>query len=900
MSKWFSAHTHSQFSSLDGMSTVPKIVEKVASMGQPALGLTDHGNMAGTVQLYKEAKRHGIAAFPGVEAYLLDMKATTEDKDAKRYHLGMLALNLNGYRALIGAVSTSHTRPRFNRFPRMTIEDLTLLSETAGDDIVLLTGCYFGYVQQALVKEGPKTAENIVKMYASLFPNTIVEIQNHSICHDDDGVVNQMDDDEIVDQMVAIADRVGLPVLATQDSHYLDQNDKKAHALMKRMVYGGADNEFPGDSFHVASDEWVEEHYTEQVWSRVEECAVDLLEKSKLSIPALDTFKAHVPSISKDPQKSISKLCVEALLAYTPAKRSIRKYEERLEYELEIIKDLGMAGYFVLVRNYVEWCGDKGICIEARGSANGSLVCFLLGITQVDPIKWNLLFDRFLSRDRIKPPDVDMDIEDVARDRLNAYLQRTFDTMRIGTWGRLGIRDDGGGSILQSYKTYLAHSTEDKEEKKQIYTGITDIEQIKDIDKADYEALKRLSVLRSVYRSYGVHAGGILLSGKTQRIDEYVPKMLVASSNTEVTQFDMDDVEQLGYLKLDILGQATLTVMRMTQEYIGRDDPTDFTWIPENDNEACKILREGRVENGIFHFEGYTKAKGGKQMGIRSTMDAVIATGLFMPGAMNTGQTDIYLERRKNPESRAKVKYIHPAFESALKDTYGAVIFQEQVINIMRGLGMSIEGINAFFKVVKDSGSGAVDRNNERMEALYEEFVGLCRNAGINDSDMETAWKSTAGFVEYGFNRAHATGYGLRSYRCAYLKAHYPLEFMTALLRVWVGKDKEKVYVREARRMGIRIISPDVNVSTTTWTLNRKKNAIQKGLCSISGVGLASAEEICANAPYTSVQDLIDRTNPGSVSGGKKWKKDRQLIGVLEKLRVAKALDSIIDNEEEE
>ena len=355
----------------------------------------------------------------------------------------------------------------------------------------------------------------------------------------------------------------------------------------------------------------------------------------------------------------------------------------------------------------------------------------------------------------------------------------------------------------------------------------------------------------------------------------------------------MDDVEKLGFLKLDILGQTTLSVMRTCQELVGKDNPTDFTWIPEDDTEACKILREGRTDNGIFHFEGYTKAKGGKSMGIKSTKDAIIATGLFMPGAMNTGQTELYLDRRRNIELRGKVKYIHPAFEKALKDTYGTVIFQEQVINIMRGLGMSIDGVNVFFKIVKSSGAGAVEENNKRLDKMREEFNELCLAAGIHDKDVQKAWDSTAGFVSYGFNRAHATGYGLRSYRCAYLKAHYPLEFMAALLQSWAGTDKEALYVREARRIGIRILPPDVNISGASWTLDRKYKAIRRGLVSIKGVGVGAADSIASNAPYVSVSDLISKTDTRAVTGGKTYAKDKKLNGVLAKLESAGAFKSL-------
>ena len=922
MSRWWSAHTHSQFSALDGMSKVPLIVQKAAEMEQPAIAITDHGNMAGAVQLYKAARKHDILPFIGVEGYLLDPQSEVElgGKDSSkidRFHIGLHALNLDGYRGLMRLVNKSHTRPRFNRFPRFTLDDLTQLSEECGDDISLMTGCYFGYVQQSLVRDGYEKAANITRMYASLFPHTFVEVQHHSICHDEaDSAAGHkiLTDDDIVNAMTMIADEVGLPMIATQDSHHLDQNDKVAHELMKRMAYGGTDPEFPGDSFHVASDEWVAEHYDPKVWARVEEGCDALLDLNDIVIPALDTFKVHVPALVKNPLAALKRICVERLESYEPAQKRMGAYEERLLHEFSVVSALDMGGYMMLVRNYVEWCADKGICIEARGSANASLICFLSGITQVDPLVWGLdenAFSRFLSVDRIKPPDIDMDVEDVARDRLIAYLLRTFDSVQIGTWAKLGVRDDGKGSVLVSYQSYLGRQIkEEYDEKRKAATDKRSIEGQKKSALAsmyartqtmggvkqhypdDYPALKRLGNMGGVYKSYGVHAGGVLLSGDSQRIADYVPTMLVASSDTTVSQFDMDDVEHLGFLKLDILGQTSLTVMRKCQEMIGRDDPTDFSWIPKDDTEACKILREGRRDNGVFHFEAPTKSRGGKELGIRSTKDAILGTALYMPGPKDSGQTDLYIARRRDTALRAKVKYLHKAFEVALKDTHGAVVYQEQVIQIMRGLGMSIEKINVLYKILKDSGDGAVERNAKRLSEIRSEFDSLCKAGGLNESDTEKAWQTTAGFFAYAFNKAHSAGYGIRSYRTAYLKAHYPLEYMTALLQAWAGKDKEAIYIREARRLGIRILPPDVNSGSVTWSLDAKRKAIRRPLLSIKGIGLSAADALATHAPYESIEDLIERTD-SSVTGGILYKKEGKMNGVLAILRDAGALRSL-------
>jgi DNA polymerase III subunit alpha len=421
---------------------------------------------------------------------------------------------------------------------------------------------------------------------------------------------------------------------------------------------------------------------------------------------------------------------------------------------------------------------------------------------------------------------------------------------------------------------------------------------VRKVSPREWVALQKISAMDSVYRSYGVHASGVLLSGDNVLIEDYIPTMLVASSNTTVTQFDMDDVEEFGLLKMDLLGQTSLTVMRICQELIGRDDPTDFTWMPEDDADALRLLRTGRTDTGLFHFEGYTKSKGGKELGVRNINDAILVQALYMPGCMDIapGQSismkDLYLKRKKNTREREKVTYLHDAFKQALAPTYGCVVYQEQVIQIMRNLGMDIAGINKFFKVVKDSGRGATARNLKRLEEVREQFNDLCDKAGI---DPDEAWSQTASFVAYGFNKNHATGYGIRSYRTAYLKAHYPLEYMTALLQAWAGRDKEKVYVREVRRMEIPLLAPDVNISTATWTMDAKRGAIRRGLVSIAGIGEKTADEIEKHRPYKSLDDFARKVNGRTVTGVKGFLsgETKHPSGMFGKLEAAGVFDSI-------
>jgi DNA polymerase-3 subunit alpha len=874
------------------MSNIDRLAEKAKRYGQPALAITDHGNMSGTVQLYKAGKKHGIQVFPGLEGYLvLDDIA---DNKSKRYHVGLIALNRNGYKSLVALTSKTHTRPNFNRFPRMTIDDLTELSARAKDDVAVTTGCFFGLVQQMMVADGDlniKAATRMIKMYASLFTNTYVEIQNHNIAHPT-GVTDR----DIGAVLYATAKAIGLPVIATQDSHYAEQGQKIAHALMKRMVYGGTEDEFPGDSYHFASTEWMQEHYDEQIWDEVEDGMEHLLSLNKIEFPALDNFKFHCPNNVPNPQRVAARYCMNKLKKLRKATNA--KYTERLIYELDIIEHLAIASYLTMWMGIVEWCHEHGYAIEARGSANSSLVCYLLGITQVDPIKWGLMFERFLSKDRKKPPDIDMDVEDGARAHLLRYIAKTYPSMQIGTFSELGSGIEGDrGSVMVSYVSGL-RKTMEKDAFYSKYGGkLNSISDVKKYSMKDYKALRQLATMK-VHRSYGVHAAGVLIGADTQPIDEYVPHMLVASSNTAVTQFEMKDVEQLGYMKVDILGQRTLTAMKRCQELMNHEDPTDFTWIPEDDPESLKILRSGLTDTAVFQFDGYAMAKGGRALGVRSTKDCVIAGALFRPALMQNGLDELYIQRRNDREARNAVRYPHPIFEKHLKETYGIVLYQEQVINIMRDLGLTYEGINTFFDAVKDSGVGSGQRNMARFASVREEFEQICNNNGI--ADHEAAWYYIEGYVAYGFNKGHSTGYGVRSYRTAYLKTHYPLEYMSAVLESCAtsnAKEKEKLYMREARRMGIRILPPDVNISNALWTMDAKRGAIRRGLTTIHGVGFAAAsqlEEVREDGgPFEDIQNIIDRTTGRGVSGGKTYAKDGTLNGVLYALQQAGALDSI-------
>ncbi|MFE9742933.1 DNA polymerase III subunit alpha [Streptomyces sp. NPDC006477] len=913
--KFFHAHAHTRFSSRDALTNVGDMAAKAKKMGQPALALTDHGNMSGTIQGYKASKIHGLQFFPGIEGYLVE---DVKDVKAERYHIGLLSLSHEGYKLIAELSSLSHRRENFHRFPRFDYSHLAAMSEDKRvKDVAVMTGCYFGLIQQALVNQGFDEALRLTEMYAKWFPNLYVEIQNHHIDHSATAEPSDWTDEAICEAMVEIADTLGLPVIATQDSHYLDSKDKPAHELMKRMVYhGDNDNQktFPGDSFHYATTEWVKEHHFPEHWELAQEAYKDLLEKSHLEFPAIDNYRVRIPKTVQNPRRELRKQVyegLEALAEYGKLKGSLKRYTERLEHELDVINALKMAGYFMTWVEFIAWLDKMKIAREARGSANGSLVCYVLGITSIDPIQFGTMFERFLSKDRVKPPDIDLDIEDRRRGEAIEWLQRRFGVFQIGTYQDLGAREeDDRGSVLVTYNAYLRRKYDSEYGKgegirKFNYRfgreGVTAIRDVEQISALDYKGLRQLSK-HNVTKSYGVHAAGVLMNGADLSIAEYVPTMLVPSSKTTVSQFVGDDVEELGYLKKDILGQRTLTAMARTQELIldgpydheamgMSQNPHDFSWIPLNDRDACALLREGREKNQIFQFEGYTMARGARQLGIKSTNDAILAQALYRPACIESGMTDLYIQRRRNPELRQNIWYPHPAFEEVLKSTYGIVLFQEQVLEIMRRLGLSIADINTFFKIVKDSGKGATARNQERAAEVHKRWQDICDANNIEDP--EEAWHFIEGYTKYGFNKAHSAGYGVRAYRSAFLKVHFPLEFMTANLETVAGKPAEQNHIREARHMKIRLLSPDVNISGELWTIDRNKNAVRKGLLSIKGIGGMSAKLIAENAPYESVEDLVQRNSGHTIKGGKKYLETGEYTSSLLELKNVGALASL-------
>lgn len=875
---YWPVHAHSAYSALDGMDSPKDMVARVVELGQPALALTDHGTMGGVVQGYKESKKAGIKFFPGSELYVV-RDATDARTKGDRWHMGMMALDLVGYQAMVKLLSRSYQPDRFYRKPLVDLQDFASLAESdLTEHLAVTTGCFSGMVINEWKGEDPvQRAVDMIMLLARWFPNLYVELQNHKITWE--GGVTELD---ISSDLFDIAQELSLPVVFGADSHYVHREKQPAHDLMKDICYfgDGEDNHFKGGPYHLHSWKEVKKLVPKDWCDAILEGHQDLLDRNKLSIPALDNYKFRVPTmVKKNPTARLAELAQKGIK--DKGKELVRVYQDRLAYELDVIEKLGMANYFLLVREHVtNWCRTNDVIVNVRGSANGSLVCYLIGVTNVDPIKWGTSFDRFLSLDRQKPPDIDFDVDFRGRQRLIEHLRNVFPTItQVGTYSKLGYGDDDeSGSVVTQYMAAMRR-------KNPRFDGR--------IDPAHRDALDMLANTLA-YKSMGTNAAGLILPGEGFPVADYLPLSRIVSSDTVVTQFSKDDVEAFGYVKVDILGLRVLQTLNETLVKIGKA-PNEWDWIPLNDPKSCALLRSGRG-TGLFQFEGMATQMGGKELKVRSTKDAILTMACYRPALMNGGQKDLYLAnrgQRKDQQTR-----LHSLLDPILDDTAGVPLFQEQILETLKAIGMKFVEYNELMGAIKAS-NGNIRNAAATFDRLMPLFYDLCEDRGINETEADSIWHAVVGFTDYGFNRAHATSYGLMAYYSAYLKVNYPLEYMASLLDVWGdNKDKTTAYSAEARRLGVRIVRAHVNHSEARWSVDpTRQNALRKGLVSIPGVGEPTgaviAAERAAHGPYTSIQDFVDRTPRRPVTGGREWRTKGTLVGVCKLLQDAGALDGL-------
>lgn len=846
---YWSAHTHSKFSAKDALPSVDAIVKKAESFGYPALGLTDHGNMGGAAQLYTNCKKAGIEPLPGVEAYVALNRNETRPSTM---HMGFLATTEQGYRNLAGLVTQSHKNFKYK--PIIDLADLAQAAEDGRlDGIAAMTGCWFGLLQ-TMVRTPNENMDvvvtNLLSSLAGWFGSGLyVEIQNHAIYE------KGQDDDLQAEFLYQIAQKQGLPIVITQDSHYVEPEHKVLHETMKRLVSWSDETDdaiFPGDGYHMVDDLWMKEHHVPKIYKAGMEGLADLASKAQVVIPELDSFKLKVPdtTLLGDPDDELEKLTRIALdlkFKNGKIKQATRaSYDERIAEELDVVHSAGFSGYLLFAATVCEYMEKNKINYNVRGSASGSLLCWLLSITSFDPISWGLRFDRFLSKDRTKPPDIDIDVEHDRRGEVVDWLQEQFHVVNIGTWLTMGLDDEDGeqkGSLMVRWKMNARKTGRDPNIR---------------IPPNEWAKLKALSDQKA-YLGYGVHAAGLLVTPDAKTA-EVVPLQYVASSKTLVTSFDKDDVERLGLVKLDLLGLKTLTALRIMREYCG----LEIQDIPLNDRKVFAAMSKGDTA-GMFQLEGGSARSGVRRLKPTKISDVIAAMALFRPATMESGATDDYINRRQGV---TKVPLRHALISEETKETYGVLLYQEQVIGVMRRIGLESEEIEKVRKAIKASNADVGDARNE-LKKLLTRIRELAKKQDMGLDDLAWLEQALNAYANYGFNKAHATAYGVLAYITGYYAVHQPVAFWAGMLDAYTGAKQETLYLKAARDAGVQIRSAHVNRSSVGYKADMDRSAIRKGLTAIKGVGEKAAEELVLHAPYSSLDDLARKVSARRVSGSR-------------------------------
>jgi DNA polymerase-3 subunit alpha len=852
---YWSLHNHSRYSANDAISPVAEMAGWAADHDYPALGLTDHGGVPGVLQLYKSCRNLGVEPLPGVELYV---SADRElHQQGNNLHLTVTAYSTEGYRNLCKL--TTLTARNFYYKPKVDFADFAKLAEQGlTQGLAVSTGCWFGVLPVIMREQGPAAAAAMIETFKAWFPRVYVELQAH-------GVVDHRDDNpwsaaglteaDMVESLIYLANTTGTPYIITSDAHYTYGEDQDLHDRFKTMCSWSEtdpdDAAFPGGPYCMQTREDLEPYFSPEVIDSACDTLADLAERAHVRIPELDTYTMLVPDVvvNEDPATVLAKKAREGLYAKVAAglipKSRLTEYEDRLDTELDILAYRHFDPYVLLVDRICEFMRAEGIVFNARGSANNCLTLWVIDITRVDPIRWKLRMERFISRDRIKPPDIDLDIERRRRGEVAAKLESWYPTVRVGSHGTYSLWDEdeeeGKGSLRTRYYSTLNKQGRPKP-------------RWLDLPKEDVEALEVLSS-RRLFSGYGKHASGYVVAPDAALLDT-LPLVWIASSKSFITAYDKNDVEDLGFTKIDLLGLRTMSALAIACDHTG----IVLEEIPLNDSKVYARIARGAVES-CFQLSGYTQLKGYRRMKPKNMADLILGQALFRPGA--SGAESYVLARRRG---REPVPEQHPDLAAETAETYGELVYQEQVLGCLSAIGLSIEDINSMLKAVKASNQ-YVEGARRTIAEITPRIQAAAEERGWPEDDIALLVEAVAGYADYGFGKGHATAYALMAYWTAWMCEHHPLAWWHGTLVGFEQHDKENLFVKAARGEGVRVMPAHVNESDVSYTLDTRRNAIRKGLIAIKDIGEVAATELVANAPYTSLKDLGQRCLPRRVSG---------------------------------
>ena len=895
-------HVHTQFSLLDGAADIKKLYKKAINDEMPAMAITDHGNMFGVFNFVAEAYKHRknpndpndkslkVKPIVGCEFYVVEdrtRKQFTKDQKDKRYHQLLIAKNEIGYKNLSKLCSLGYMEGYYSKWPR--IDKSLLLKYHEG---LIATSCCLGaMVPQAILKEDEATAEKEFKWWLDLFgEDYYIELQRHNLPEQEK--VNKL--------LLEFAVKYGVKIIASNDSHYVEQQDSNAHDILLCVNTGelqrtpiSSDEEdgkgfrfgFPNDQFYFKTQSEMGQLFadlpqaidnTNEIVSKVE--LLDL--KKDILLPNF-----QVPSTFKDQDDYLEHI------TYMGAKERYKEIspevEERIRFELFTVRTMGFAGYFLIVADFIRAGRDMGVLIgPGRGSAAGSVVAYCIGITNIDPIKYNLLFERFLNPDRKSMPDIDTDFDDEGRQKVIDYVVEKYgknQVAQIVTYGsmaaKMSLKDvarvldlplqeanalaklvpDRPGTSLDT----VINAPIEQLQKDDNYNG--DIDNIKELrqiyalkDEAKSKVIKEALILEGSVRGTGVHAAGIIIA--PYDLTDILPVAISRDSDLLLTQYEGKVIEDAGVLKMDFLGLKTLTIIKYALKIIkeNKQIEIDLDNIPLDDEATFKLYQKGET-NGTFQFESSGMQKYLKELKPDKFEDLIAMNALFRPGPLE--YIPNFIKRKHGKEA---VTYDLDAMEEFLGETYGITVYQEQVMLLSQKLANFTKGDADTLR--KAMGK----KQKEVLDKMKSKFMDGCKTNGHDLTKAEKVWTDWEAFASYAFNKSHSTCYAFVAYQTAYLKAHYPAEYMAAVLTNANGQiNKITFFMEECRKQGIPVLGPDINESQTNFTVN-KRGEIRFGFSGIKGLGEAAIDNIVSerktNGPFQDIYEFIQRVNLRTVN----------------------------------
>ncbi len=854
-------HVHTEYSLLDGACRIPALVARAKELGQQSLAITDHGVMYGVIDFYKECKKQGIRPVIGCEVYVAPR--TRFDKvhriDTSPYHLVLLCKNAAGYQNLIAMVSKASIEGFYSK-PRVDLE----LLRTYHEGLICLSACLAGQIPRRLLERDYDAAKETALLYRDIFgpENYYLEVQDHGI----------LEQKQILPDLYRLSEETGIPLVATNDVHYIRQEDHRAQSILvciqtNHTVNDKSDMEFQTQEFYLKSRAEMEALFADHPEALdntvkiAEQCQLDFT----FGVTKLPFYKAPT---DEDNVTYFKRMCYEGMVRHY-GEHPQKQIRDRLEYELGVIIQMGYVDYYLIVYDFIHYAKTHDIPVgPGRGSGAGSLCAYCIGITGIDPIRYNLLFERFLNPERVSMPDFDIDFCYEKRQQVIDYVVAKYGADHVaqiitfGTMAARGAIRDVGRAMAVPYAQVDAvaklvpnelHMTLDK-----ALTASKDLKQQYDTDSTIHELIDMARKLEGMPRHASTHAAGVVIT--RDPVDTYVP--VQKNEEAILTQFPMTTLEELGLLKMDFLGLRTLTVISDAEKMIRRYQP-DFSisQIPPDDEKVFQMLSAGLTE-GVFQFES-----GGMRnvlVGLRpeSIEDLIAVISLYRPGPMDS--IPKYIENRHHPE---KVTYKHPKLASILDVTYGCIVYQEQVMQICRELaGFSYGRADLVRRAMSKKKADVMQQERQNfIYGLYDEDgtcqVKGCVHNGVSEEIASDIFNEMSSFASYAFNKSHAAAYAVVAYQTAYLKCHYPKEFMAALLTsVLDSTSKVTSYIDECARLKIPVLPPDIAQSGMGFTVSDE--GIRFGLLAIKNLGrsvIADAIREREAAPFQNFNDFCER-----------------------------------------